>query len=75
MIKSRLGIKKEGVVLHRVKIEILLEASDQHPIERESQQDRKSGQHENVDELAPEAPGNSFGHQFTSARCATRSMK
>ena len=68
VIESGLGIKEKGVVLHRVEIEVLLETGDQHPIERKSQQDRKSPQHENVDDLAPDAPRISFGHQVTSAR-------
>src|SRR2546422_4381487 len=43
IFESGPGVKEERVVLHRVEIEVLLEAGDQHPIERESQQeDRKS---------------------------------
>jgi hypothetical protein len=66
MIQSGLGIKDEGVVLHGVEIDVLLEAGNQHPIKRESQQDGKRGQDEDADDLSADAPGNSFGHQVTS---------
>ncbi len=37
MIESGLGIKDERVVLHGVEIDVLLEAGNDHPVERESQ--------------------------------------
>src|SRR2546422_10138826 len=68
IFESGPGVKEERVVLHRVEIEVLLEAGDQHPIERESQQDRKRPQRKDVDDVAPDAARTSLGHQFTSAR-------
>jgi len=75
MFQGGLGVKDKRVVLHGVEIDVLLEAGDEHPVERESQSDGEDGNHQNVDEFAAEAAGKIEMHQVTSARCAMRSMK
>src|SRR6266446_8198952 len=75
MCQGGLGVKDERIVLHGVEVDVLLEAGDEHPVERESERDGEDSDHQNMDEFAAEAAGKVEMHQVTSARCAMRSMK
>jgi hypothetical protein len=68
-------IKQEGIIIHLVHVEVLLEGGDEHPEEGKGQQDREHQQHQHVHHASADfSPAHAHGHA-TSARWAMRSMK
>jgi hypothetical protein len=77
VIERGLGIEEKRVAFCRVEIDVLLEGSNGHSIERKRQQNREHRQNRPADQPPRQAVRDfSFSrHQLTSARRATRRMK
>src|SRR5690349_3451892 len=74
MVQRRLGVEDERIVSKVVKVAVLLEGGDDHPIEREGQQHRKNSQNDHLQQRRPPGADSGSAHQATSARWAIRNI-
>src|SRR5216683_5538979 len=75
MLERRLLVKDERIVLKIVKIARTLKGCDQHPVERERQQNGEHHHDDPMRHLAEDRADTPLNHQATSVRCATRNIK
>jgi hypothetical protein len=74
VLERRLFVEDERIILEVIEVPRALEARDEHPIEREGEQDGEDGENRPVKRAERQLPRADARHQVTSVRCAERSI-